>query len=541
MSAAITYKIMQSTDNELLLQYQTNSHDAAFRELIDRHGRMVMGICRSLTRKTQDAEDAFQATFMVLAIRSTKMTHINSVAGFLYRVAVRTCQRLIKQNARRKEHPMDTDPIAPSENAIRAIEIAHATQVLHEELERLPENYRDVIALCHLQGLSRNEAAERLDCTEASVKAALARGKRRLRMQMIRRGLSLTFALAAITHTIATDVAVANAALVQRTLDICQGIGTAAAGSATASTVVNQLVQNGVREMSLLTALKIPATLMATAALFAVPILVWAQQGPNGNSAPPSSQLVLEQTLRDKNANGQGAVKPTSVKQNAFTQTSQQLKGEQAGGSAGVNFTELTRTKKQNSKSNQPKNHWQIASEKFEWSYEEMTQNPFQKIAARKLDLTRSYWEAKRAAATLRRNGTQPKNGGGGYEDKAQHSEFEAEILHAELKLLEAELEYHQTMAQHKQPASPTLPKSTDNITAGMSLEVEITGGPRESSRRVIVLQDETIRLPLIGTISVAGLNIEQVEEKIAEEYNRFIPRAGAFVSFTHSNESLVP
>jgi RNA polymerase sigma factor (sigma-70 family) len=163
--------------------------DLAFAALVDRHGAMVWGVCRRVLGDAHEAEDAFQATFLVLARRAGSVRVDDSLGRWLYGVALRVARRARSEADRREARPgvprapSAADPAADAERR----ELAEA---LSEEVDRLPSKYRCAIELCYFQGLTYAQAARRLDWPAATVKSRLARGRLRLRRGMARRGLA---------------------------------------------------------------------------------------------------------------------------------------------------------------------------------------------------------------------------------------------------------------------------------------------------------------------------------------------------------------
>jgi RNA polymerase sigma factor (sigma-70 family) len=176
-------------DAELLHRFAANHDETAFAVLVQRHGALVLGVCRRLVANTQDAEDAFQATFMVLARKASGKHWQASVGGWLYAVAYRVASR-IRANSRRlplesrMSHRAPTDPL--SEITGREL-----LQVLDDELNRLPEKYRTPLVLCYLQEATRDEAARRLGCPLGTLKSRLERGRELLRRRLGARGVAL--------------------------------------------------------------------------------------------------------------------------------------------------------------------------------------------------------------------------------------------------------------------------------------------------------------------------------------------------------------
>jgi RNA polymerase sigma factor (sigma-70 family) len=195
-----------ATDNELLMRFVLRKDQQAFRELVERHAGMVMAVCRQITSQQQDAEDAFQTAFVILAERGHRMLRNVSVSGWLYRVAYRASLRAVRRRRRRQEETLPIDiGAAHAQNPLERIQSDEIQRILHEEVQRLPIRYRDVIVLCDLQEHSRAQAAEQLDVTEQSVKASLARARRLLRMQLLRRGVAMSVAVILTRSTLAAS------------------------------------------------------------------------------------------------------------------------------------------------------------------------------------------------------------------------------------------------------------------------------------------------------------------------------------------------
>ena len=194
-------------DSELLAQFVAQRDEAAFATLVRRHGRLVQGVCRSVLHHQQDAEDAAQATFLVLARRAASIRKSDSLAGWLHGVAYRTACKARTQAARRRRREQDVavnaKPQAADDLSWREVQC-----ILHEELQRLPEKYRLPLIACCLEGHTRDEAARQLGWTFAALKGMLNRGRDLLRKRLERRGVTLAAALATITltqDTMATD------------------------------------------------------------------------------------------------------------------------------------------------------------------------------------------------------------------------------------------------------------------------------------------------------------------------------------------------
>src|SRR5579885_476710 len=145
-------------DAQLLERFRARGEEAAFAHLVRRHGAMVLGVCRRVLREEQDAEDAFQATFLVLARRAAAIRKGGSVGSWLHGVARRVAARARAEAARRAAHERRR-PAPPRANGADEIVWRELRTVLDEELARLPEKYRAPVVLCYLEGRTQDEAA----------------------------------------------------------------------------------------------------------------------------------------------------------------------------------------------------------------------------------------------------------------------------------------------------------------------------------------------------------------------------------------------
>ncbi len=160
-----------TTDRQLLDRFVFGREESAFAAIVERHGPMVMGVCRRVLRNAQDAEDAFQATFLVLARKAGALHWRESVGGWLYEVACRVARKARADNARRQCHERQVE-IMPSADPLSLAAGREIQAVLEEELCRLPEKYRLPVVLCCLEGTSRSEAARQLRWKEGTVAPA---------------------------------------------------------------------------------------------------------------------------------------------------------------------------------------------------------------------------------------------------------------------------------------------------------------------------------------------------------------------------------
>jgi RNA polymerase sigma factor (sigma-70 family) len=160
----------------------------AFAAIIDRHGPMVLRVCKAVLHDRNDAEDAFQATFLILLHKAGSIRDPGSTASWLHGVAYRVAISSRKAAIRRRRH--ERRAADRSESTATELAFDDSATILHEELNRLPARYLAPIVLCHLEGQSHEQAASQLDWPVGTVRSRLARGRDRLRDRLIRRGLA---------------------------------------------------------------------------------------------------------------------------------------------------------------------------------------------------------------------------------------------------------------------------------------------------------------------------------------------------------------
>jgi RNA polymerase sigma factor (sigma-70 family) len=180
-------------DGDLLDRFISQQDQAAFEALLCRHGGLVWAVCRRGLFDDADAEDAFQATFLVLLRKARTLDGSGSLAGWLYAVAQRVVRKAREQAARRAYKEREGAAMRPSEAALPPEPTSLGTE-LDTELARLPERYRAPLVLCYLEGKTNEQAARELGWPIGSISKRLARGRELLRSRLVRRGSAVTSA-----------------------------------------------------------------------------------------------------------------------------------------------------------------------------------------------------------------------------------------------------------------------------------------------------------------------------------------------------------
>ncbi len=279
------------SDEQLLERFLARRDEAAeeaFTAIVHRHGPMVLGVCLRVLGDGHDAEDAFQATFLVLARKAASVTRRDKVANWLYGVACRTAQQARGRAARRRarEERVGMSPqIEPGDGDLGD----ELRGILDEELARLPARYRAPIVLCELEGLSRQEAARRLGVPEGTISSRLARAKNQLRDRLARRGLGLPMVILSAALVREVGAATLSDALIESTAEaaMCVAAGSTASVAVAASVVS---LTEGVLKTMLLTKLKGAALSLGTLAVIVSGAVVLGQSNPGTRRVHPTQE-----------------------------------------------------------------------------------------------------------------------------------------------------------------------------------------------------------------------------------------------------------
>jgi RNA polymerase sigma factor (sigma-70 family) len=267
-------------DAQLLEQFVARRDEAAFAALLRRHGPLVLGVCRQVLRHAHDAEDAFQATFLVLARKAATISRREALAAWLHRVALNVARTARTAAARRRSHERQAALMSratPPEDGGPDWQ-----PLLHEEVNRLPDKYRLPVVLCYLDGKTHEEAAGELGWPPGSVKGRLARARDLLRARLARRGLALTAAVLAPGLTRAAVPAALAEATLQAALPFAAGA--AASGVSASAALLAERALKAAALKPLLVALLV--ALAAAAGAGATTLLAGRTRPPAPQPAP---------------------------------------------------------------------------------------------------------------------------------------------------------------------------------------------------------------------------------------------------------------
>src|SRR5439155_1257727 len=244
--------LAEATDGHLVGKFVHTRDEPAFATLLRRHGPMVLGVSRGILRQLEDAEDVFQATFLLLARKAGSIRKRESLANWLHGVAYRLALRAKAQRTFRRAQELKASamrkPGLKVEEAWRELR-----PVFDEEMEMLPEKYRTALILCYLEGKTHEDVARQLGCPLGTVRSRVGRGRKLLQARLTRRGLTLSAGAFAAFLASSTASATIRAQVLDSTLKACLQFGSAAA---LVSAPVAALVEEGLKVM-LSTKLKI--------------------------------------------------------------------------------------------------------------------------------------------------------------------------------------------------------------------------------------------------------------------------------------------
>jgi RNA polymerase sigma factor (sigma-70 family) len=267
------------SDRQLLerfLDQGDGPRDLAFAALIERHGPMVRRVCRSILRSEHAADDAFQATFLILIRRAGSLWVQDSIGPWLHQVAYRVAYHVQSTEARRRRHERRAAGSAhPVGHDQKCDDLGPA---LHQEIARLPERDRAPIVLCCLEGMTQQQAAGQLGLPLGTLQSRLARGRERLRGRLIRRGLTPAMVLSTTVFSADGAIGAVSSSLVAGTIDAAMGLSAVKVGGAILATSSLSSLTNGVLTTMFLHDLKLISGALVAVMVAAAGVGVWARQ-----------------------------------------------------------------------------------------------------------------------------------------------------------------------------------------------------------------------------------------------------------------------
>jgi RNA polymerase sigma factor (sigma-70 family) len=296
---------VETTDGQLLECFVSRGEEAALEALVLRHGPMVWGVCRRLLPNHHDAEDAFQATFLVLVRKAAAIVPREMVGNWLYGVAHQTAwharTRLAKQRTREVQVTAMPEPSVIEQDLGRELQ-----PILDRELSRLPDKYRVAIVLCDLEGKTRREAAQQLGLPDGTLASRLARGRALLAKRLTRHGLAGSGGMLAMVLSQQAAGSV-PAPLLSSTI---KAVTLVAAGSAVTAGMISAKVAalaEGVLKNMLFTKLKVILVLLTVAVVTigAISVACWTASAQDAKApAPPKSKVARLQRRLPRPAPG---------------------------------------------------------------------------------------------------------------------------------------------------------------------------------------------------------------------------------------------
>ncbi len=270
-------------DGQLLARYAASRDEAAFSALVARHGPMVIATCRAVLDREPDVEDAFQATFLLLARKARSVRADEALGGWLHRVAYRAAVQAGAESRRRRRE-VEAATMAALGRARTGPDIEVAS-IIHEEVDRLPDHHRLAVVLCDLEGLTYQQAADRLRWTEPTLRHRLVKARRRLRERLTRRGVTA----GALGAVLAASAAGARAAVPAALARSAVAAATGGAASSSAAVLAAKIIRG-----LLVSRLKIAAAVALTLVSLVVIAAGSCRPGPPSPASAPLAQAGAE-------------------------------------------------------------------------------------------------------------------------------------------------------------------------------------------------------------------------------------------------------
>ena len=299
-----------ATDTQLLAQFEQGRDPSAFAEIVRRHGPMVFATAIRKLQSKEDAEEAFQATFLALARAAGRLRSGEVLVAWLHNAARRTSSSMRRGLVRRNrlmERLMDQsntrnfDIDTKNTNPVEAVANDEALEVLDEEISKLPTNLQAAIVLSHLEGLNQRQVAKRLGVPISTVNDRLAKGRHVLKMKLIHRGITMTLAgLSTYIASSSNASAEVSSSLVADTT--AKSTLYAAGSSASEIGVSNIVFDEANKVISTMTTTKIASVFLTALAILMMGGPIAAIVGMNGFAAARADTFFLD-TFDDMNIN----------------------------------------------------------------------------------------------------------------------------------------------------------------------------------------------------------------------------------------------
>lgn len=289
--AQATHTLLEELDDRRLIRrFHRQKEEQAFALLVQRHGPMVLRVCRKSLASEQDAEDAYQAVFMVLARKAGRVRWEKCLAKWLYGVTLRIClkARSNMQN-RPRQQSLENESLQnlAEDNSTSPEWFAEAERILYEEIDRLPANLQEPILLCSLEGCSRQQAAETLGVRESTLKGRLERARELLKTRMLRREIVLPAVV--LTGGLIPTAAEAgfSTSLIFSPTAVATNLTTGTAVSGQLGVTAVKLAQGELATMLMITKLKIVAATVAVAMMVGSGSLLLPSNGAGEEAKEP--------------------------------------------------------------------------------------------------------------------------------------------------------------------------------------------------------------------------------------------------------------
>jgi RNA polymerase sigma factor (sigma-70 family) len=299
------------SDVELWERFATQGDSLAFEALVERHGPMVLAVCRGVLNDSNDAEDIFQATFLVLLRKASKMWAVKgSLGSWLYRVALRMAIHANADGARRSSVERRAREMVKPQSGYEDFG-DDVLQTLHEEIGRLPDKYRAPIVLCHLEQLTHAEAARQLGWTVDTVRGRVAKARELLRVRLTRRGLALSGGVLVALFSEQAALAVVPRAWIDVTACTATKLASGCAAGVVSATAI-AFSERMLRRMFMTRLICAAAALLAVGGAACMAIAVAA--GLKNDGKPPNSPPnVPDSRANAATAKAEKATKPIPI------------------------------------------------------------------------------------------------------------------------------------------------------------------------------------------------------------------------------------